>query len=32
MGNYFWEMESENLNLISPYGQNKDYMQWLQLY
>ena len=27
MDNYFWEVESENLNLISPYEQNGDRIQ-----
>ena len=27
MDNYFWEAESENLNLISPYEQNGDRIQ-----
>lgn len=27
MNNYFWEAESENLDLISPYKHNGDWIQ-----
>jgi hypothetical protein len=27
MENYVWEVESENLNLITPYEQNGDWIQ-----